>query len=607
MGTNDASSSVLSTTDLFRPPATTVARPIPIRLLKRSGGVREVQLPNEKTPQIPGTDDVYVPHLRKVIHEHLVEEDAAAAPRHWSGVALHKIKTSATGDTSSEKNPLKIRLQELVPATGTGGSLNAMEVDGVDQLPQASQRLEFQIIDATAVPDRGATAAAVPDRGATAQKQPWEATTLGSHMLWGAPELLQDCLSLGGVDTLQLDCRGTFIDRDDVAQWTEDWPAERQKEFFSYLAINSQRPDPCASLFPAVKRFKIFLHASQGKHRNEASEAMGEEYEPDGEEHEHFVWDAIGTGLEGFFRNAPQLEELEIYWNGNADERLEAEVWQPLAQNELVPVTLRKLFVAGGNLAGIGAALAKLRGLQELAVIDAARVHPDDDDEVVPSKILGAPRWGVPVGDTGTNPRKHAQPLLERGVDEVRKFLKSNSCDSLHTLTLTPTVLTRMRHSIAESTAPAWRFRIWGIYDLDVFEDTVDDLKFVLLNKPDAQQIDLWFMVDQAIAGYAIQQLFSEKNILLLQKLGVVRMSFITDRENDNKRVLLAWLRDRELDFLPTFFHQHSALPLQLDFGLDGVERKKYLATADPVLANRFVEQTECESYPLPDRVHYAW
>ncbi len=99
--------------------ADTAAAAVPISLLRRSGRVREVLVDTHIIPLRPGTDEVYVPHLRKVIHDQLKQEDAASAPWHWSCVSLDRVVSSATGeDAVLERNPLTIKFRELIPAAG---------------------------------------------------------------------------------------------------------------------------------------------------------------------------------------------------------------------------------------------------------------------------------------------------------------------------------------------------------------------------------------------------------------------------------------------------------------------------------------------------------
>ncbi len=423
-----------------------------------------------------------------------------------------------------------------------------MDVVGGEGSQHGLGRLQFEVSDAISG----------PSDSPTLTEQPWETIPLGKYLLFRGPSYFQDCLSLGEIENLKLECRGTFMDKDTKAQWTDEWPAEKQKKFFGFLAVNSKRPNPCALLFPAVKRFAIFLHAS----------------EDGADAHEHFHEESIQNGFAEFFRHAPQLEELEIYWNGKTGQTLEALAWHPLAQNDHAAATLKKLFVVGGNLRGIGGALVKLRGLQDLVVVDTES-----------EETLQAPRWEVRNGLTSKSPDADAQPLIDEGLDEIREYLKTDSSESLSTLTLTPAVLARMRDGIAESTAPIQRFRIWGVHDADVFQQAVEDLKFILLNKPDAQGIDLWFMVDQNLVLYSelMHAFCTEKNIPLLQKLGVVRFSFPDDKLN---KLQTGWLDTyRTLDSFVEFFRGHADLPFRLDLQDDEDDKRKYLAQVDPVLA----------------------
>ncbi|CAD7970683.1 unnamed protein product [Amoebophrya sp. A120] len=546
--------------------ATAATTPVPISLLKRSGGVREVLLGKDDIPLRPGTDEVYVPHLRKVIHDQLKQEDATSAPWHWSCVNLDRVVSSAEGeDAVLESNPLTIKFRELIPAVEapdisqnllgkarrdkTFKCQDAMDVDGGEGSRHGSGRLQFEFSDTISGPSNS-----------PALKEPWETKPLAQYMLSGAPSYFQDCLSLGEIENLKLECRGTFMNNYAKGQWTDKWPAERQKKFFGFLAANSKRPNPCALLFTAVKRFAIFLHA----------------FEDGADAHEHFNEDAIQNGLGEFFRHAPQLEELEIYWNGKTGQTLEASLWQPLAQNDHAAATLKKLFVVGGNLRGIGGALVKLRALQDLVVVDAES-----------KETLRAPRWGVQIdGLASKSPDADAQPLIDEGLDEIREYLKTDSSRALSTLTLTPAVLARMRDGIAESTAPIQRFRIWGVHDVDVFQQAVEDLKFILLNKPDAQGIDLWFMVDQNLVLYVelMHAFFTERNIPLLQKLGVVRFSFPADDELN--KLQTDWLDTyKTLEPFVEFFREHADLPFRLDLQDDEDYKRQYLAQVDPILA----------------------
>ncbi len=155
-------------------------------------------------------------------------------------------------------------------------------------------------------------------------------------------QCMQDSLALGDVPELWLDCRGTQLDRDCRAKWSSMWPKEKQKALFGALQANSERPEPCATLFTGVKKFTIFLHAHEGG---------------DDADTKNFDAEALASGLTHFFRGASHLEELEIYWNGgeqgDGDENTLAEsVWKPLSENAHVGSTLKRLFVVGGNLEG---------------------------------------------------------------------------------------------------------------------------------------------------------------------------------------------------------------------------------------------------------------
>ncbi|CAD7970694.1 unnamed protein product [Amoebophrya sp. A120] len=76
--------------------------PVSISLVKRSGGVRQVALPRDEIGTISGTDDVYVPHLRKLVYEKLREE----APPHWSCISAR---------TTAGDNPLRVNVAALDP------------------------------------------------------------------------------------------------------------------------------------------------------------------------------------------------------------------------------------------------------------------------------------------------------------------------------------------------------------------------------------------------------------------------------------------------------------------------------------------------------------
>ncbi len=86
--------------------APAAAAPVQISLLKRSGRVRQVALPRDEIGTISGTDDVYVPHLRKLIHEKLQKEDTKSTPPHWSCISAR----TAAGD-----NPLRVNAAALDP------------------------------------------------------------------------------------------------------------------------------------------------------------------------------------------------------------------------------------------------------------------------------------------------------------------------------------------------------------------------------------------------------------------------------------------------------------------------------------------------------------
>ncbi len=80
--------------------------PVSISLVKRSGGVRQVALPRDEIGTISGTDDVYVPHLLKLVHEKLQKEDTKSTPPHWSCISAR----TAAGD-----NPLRVNVAALDP------------------------------------------------------------------------------------------------------------------------------------------------------------------------------------------------------------------------------------------------------------------------------------------------------------------------------------------------------------------------------------------------------------------------------------------------------------------------------------------------------------
>ncbi len=94
----------------------TTSTAVPISLLQKSGAVRKVLLPKDKIPKISGTNEVYLPHLRKVVHDQLLEDAASAGPvpKHWCCVSVNKMSPEPG------EHPLRASVDALGRATGTG-------------------------------------------------------------------------------------------------------------------------------------------------------------------------------------------------------------------------------------------------------------------------------------------------------------------------------------------------------------------------------------------------------------------------------------------------------------------------------------------------------
>ncbi len=257
------------------------------------------------------------------------------------------------------------------------------------------------------------------------QRQP----TFDSSGLNNASEcvkMLGECLSLGGIEHLQLDLRNTRVERDGVKGWQELFPSAMQHWFFTALARNSRRRSPCARRFPAVKSLRLLLRADPGYSMSLI----------DGKPATAFDAGALQNGLGEFFEHAPQLQQLEVFWGKFYEEAendsLEGFVWQPLSNNQLaMEETLTSLFVVGGNLDGLDLVLASSRKLERLVVFDW-------ENEMIKKGQYQSDRWSLPPRDK--DDEDVPTPIGERAFHGIRTFLGEENGKTLRDLTLSPAV-----------------------------------------------------------------------------------------------------------------------------------------------------------------------
>ncbi len=171
-------------------------------------------------------------------------------------------------------------------------------------------------------------------------------------------------------------------------------------------------------------------------------------------------------------------------------------------------------------------------------------------------------RWeGSSMGGDSSSLLDKVAAFGNRGLDELREYLKSENSGSLQTLILTPGLLHALREEIKNSPAAIRKIRIWGIFDNreqydyanryyytpsevggeedspeppTVFRQVVADLKFILQDKPAGQLLDVWFAFGAFTAETdnsgepLLDGLFTNDNLPLLQKLSVVRFSALS-------------------------------------------------------------------------------